>query len=990
MDPSINSASFWKLPYLAEQLQLLSFVALIAITETWLKEHITDAQILLPDYQILRSDRKNRGRGGTLLYIHNNFPTTNVVHFDDSICEAVICNVDSLNYIVASIYRPPNTDNESFNKMLNLLQSHINKQTENNKHKNILIVGDFNLPHLTWSNTPSAQSSQYTTPNNSDCAKTLRNFMDKNFLSQYIEEPTRLHNILDLVLTNDVNLVKQVDVQDTGLSDHRLINIQSSFGVKPNPTPKKVFTPHTFRNLNLYKADFEQINQHLKTVDWKELHSLCESKDYPELVRLIILQVCELYSPTKCYRSKSNRLSAYRRERRATNRKIRKLRNVLVEKNLDFTSQQKIKEKITKHYDSIKDSVKNEAKKSEQEAISKIKENPKYFFSWSKRKLKYKTSVGPLVDSTGNLQHDEKIMADILQTQFCSVFSDPNNPSKKLTNINVNYDKPLENIPITVEDIDKALKSLNINSSAGDDDIPAIVLKKCSTTLNLPLLLIWKESLETGFIHPRFKEQTIAPIHKKGSKSLPANYRPISPTSHSIKTCEKIVKDKILDHFTRNNLMCKHQHGFLPNRSCLTQLLSHINLVLENFLKGHDTDSIYLDYAKAFDKVDHEILIHKLQCYGIHGNLLQWIKEFLRGRTQSVVVNGVHSYRSGVKSGVPQGTVLGPLLFLIYINDINKCITESFISCFADDTRIKKSIAFTSDVDDLQRDLNYVIQWSTENNMVLHQDKFEYINHSTGEAKLLQNLPFTSEYYQYTTPNGSTITPTELVKDLGVTISSDLSWGPHIDNITDSARKMCSWILSVFESRDETVMMTLYKSLVRSRLEYCSALWSSGKVEDIMKIEAIQRMFTSKINGYSDLEYWDRLKYLKLMSLQRRRERYIILHLYKILHNSAPNDINIKFTTHQRRGTLAEVPKLSKSAKQRFQSMYDSSFAVQGPRLWNTLPVKIRELDSFGSFKAALTRHMLAVPDQPPIPGIASGNSMLQWTGYLGRQMMSR
>ena len=274
--------------------------------------------------------------------------------------------------------------------------------------------------------------------------------------------------------------------------------------------------------------------------------------------------------------------------------------------------------------------------------------------------------------------------------------------------------------------------------------------------------------------------------------------------------------------------------------------------------------------------------------------------------------------------------------------------------------------------------------------MVLHQDKFEYINHSTGEAKLLQNLPFTSEYYQYTTPNGSTITPTELVKDLGVTISSDLSWGPHIDNITDSARKMCSWILSVFESRDETVMMTLYKSLVRSRLEYCSALWSSGKVEDIMKIEAIQRMFTSKIYGYSDLEYWDRLKYLKLMSLQRRRERYIILHLYKILHNSAPNDINIKFTTHQRRGTLAEVPKLSKSAKQRFQSMYDSSFAVQGPRLWNTLPVKIRELDSFGSFKAALTRHMLAVPDQPPIPGIASGNSMLQWTGYLGRQMMSR
>ena len=248
-------------------------------------------------------------------------------------------------------------------------------------------------------------------------------------------------------------------------------------------------------------------------------------------------------------------------------------------------------------------------------------------------------------------------MADLLQHQFCSVFSDPNAPSKKLNPINVLYDKPLEKIEITVEDVDKALKELKINSSAGEHDIPAIVMKRCAGTLNYPLFQIWKSSLESGFIDPRFKEQIIAPIFKKGCKAQAKNYRPVCPTSHSIKTCERIVRDKILEHFNRNNLMCKHQHGFLKNRSCLTQLLGHINIVLENFLQGKDTDSIYLDYAKAFDKVDHELLLHKLQCYGIKGQLLNWIKSFLSDRSQSVAINGKHSYKGKVMSGVPQGTV---------------------------------------------------------------------------------------------------------------------------------------------------------------------------------------------------------------------------------------------------------------------------------------------------------------------------------------------
>ena len=200
---------------------------------------------------------------------------------------------------------------------------------------------------------------------------------------------------------------------------------------------------------------------------------------------------------------------------------------------------------------------------------------------------------------------------------------------------------------------------------------------------------------------------------------------------------------------------------------------------------------------------------------------------------------------------------------------------------------------------------------------------------------------------------------------------------------------MCSWIFSVFESRDETTMMTLYRSLVRSRLEFCSPLWTSNKVEDIVKLENIQRSFTKRIEGNSELDYWNRVSRLKLMSLQRRRERYTILHLYKILNNTAPNDLNITFTTNERRGILASVPTLSRIATKKFQTLYDSSFAVFAPRLWNCLPKSIRHAESFTKFKAALTRHLLSIPDEPPISGVTSRNSLLHWSGRLERQMMS-
>ena len=325
-------------------------------------------------------------------------------------------------------------------------------------------------------------------------------------------------------------------------------------------------------------------------------------------------------------------------------------------------------------------------------------------------------------------------MADMLQKQYSSVFSKPqqvyenNHPQQETT--------LLEDITFTKDDIFSAIKEIGEHSSSTNDDVPALILKNCASELSYPILLIWKESMKTSHIPHCYKKQTITPVHKKGPKSKAANYRPISLTSHIIKIFERIIRKAIVNHLEKNHLLYKHQHGFLKGRSCLTQLLKHIDTILHNLLNGHDTDSIYLDFSKAFDKVDHNILLSKLYSYGIRGKLLAWIKCYLANRVQTVVVNGNQSFPAPVISGVPQGTVLGPVLFLIYINDLHKCVNHSIISHFADDTRILKAITHASDAELLQEDLIAAIHWSDKNKMILHPDKFEFLCHTLRKSNL--------------------------------------------------------------------------------------------------------------------------------------------------------------------------------------------------------------------------------------------------------------
>ena len=266
--------------------------------------------------------------------------------------------------------------------------------------------------------------------------------------------------------------------------------------------------------------------------------------------------------------------------------------------------------------------------------------------------------------------------------------------------------------------------------------------------------------------------------------------------------------------------------------------------------------------------------------------------------------------------------------------------------------------------------------------MQLHEDKFEYICHMANQkvSSTLLELPFTAEVFQYHT-NSGILSPVDNLRDLGVIVSSNLSWSNHIGRICDVARQMGAWVCSVFYTRDQLTMLTLYKSLVRCHLEYCSPLWNPSKIGEIQQLESVQRSFTRRIAGMGDLGYWDRLKALSLMSLQRRRERYILIHMWKIRCGATSNDLLIEFVENDRLGPQATIPALFKGSSTAHQSLRDGSFKVAGPKLWNCIPKRIRILGTLDTFKTHLTNFLLSIPDKPPIRGYTSpnSNSILDW-----------
>ena len=519
-----------------------------------------------------------------------------------------------------------------------------------------------------------------------------------------------------------------------------------------------------------------------------------------------------------------------------------------------------------------------------------------------------------------------------------------------------------------------AISETKLNSAPGPDKFPPIILHKCKEELAIPLQTIMKKSLATGNVPEKWKEANIACIHKGGDKSHAINYRPVSLTSIIAKLLERIIRWCLIHYLEFNDAFPDSQHGFRPGRSTVSQLLKHFEQIIDALECKSNIDIIMLDYSKAFDKINISILLKKLKKLGIGGNLGRWLGNFLIGRKQRVSVSRKLSEPSEIISGVPQGTILAPILFLVYISDIGDNVTHSSLTSYADDSKTEKIIKNRADTQLLQCDLHKVFTWTEQNLVTFNVDKFEVL-------KIGKNDELNQEI-KYTAPDGTILPEKSTVKDLGVIFNNNGDFADHISTKAAKARSIAGLILRTFITREQKPMMMLFKPLVIPILEYGSIMWNPYKKCEMNKLEAVQRSYTSKLEGLEDKDYHERLKALQIYSLERRRERYDILYAFKILKKLVPN-IGLQFKWSGRRGRTLIPPPVSKNSSEHAKTLRNSGYRARVSRLFNSIPAKIRDVPAvipMDRIKYMLDRYLRTLRDEPLLPGYntaAASNSVI-------------
>ena len=566
--------------------------------------------------------------------------------------------------------------------------------------------------------------------------------------------------------------------------------------------------------------------------------------------------------------------------------------------------------------------------------------NIKQLYGYINSKLTSKNAMPPLI-LNGQIFETSENKANVLQDQFCSVFT---RDDGNLPHFEKRTDEIFDKIELTDDIVLRAIKSFPGKISSGPDGIPSFLLKKLASSVLEPLKFIFDKSLQSGNLPKQWLVAKVVPIYKKkGSNSDPINYRPVSLTSVACKILEKIIKNQFLSFLLKNKLITEKQHGFLSKRSTVTNLLSTVNSWFRSRSKNQNIHAVYTDFSKAFDTVSHEKLLFKLSKYGCAGEAFKWIKSFLSSRTQFVCIENEHSRTCKVISGVPQGTVLGPLLFLIFINDLVDVILHCSVALYADDAKIFKaesSNVLSSDL--LQEDLNRVYEWAIEWQLLLAIQKCSvFIFGSLGTRP------------QYMLGNNF-LDHSENINDLGVILSTNQKTSEHCRKVANKTSRRCASIFRAFKCRNYDFLVDMLEKFVRPSLEYGCQVWSPHLLKDIDCIENVQRRFTKRFPGLWHTPYTERLKLLNLESLEKRRIIADLTTTYKIINKKIDLNFDDFFKYSPVVGTRGHSLKLAVDLAR--TDTIKNSFAFRVPKIWNSLPSDTVSAKSLSIFRKRLAK----------------------------------
>ena len=922
----------------------------VCVNETWLHNGILNSELLHDGYAIYRKDRDARRAGGVLIAVKTNSFRA-VKQFtpilgtaDMEIVSAELTTIFNQKILFCSCYRPPDSDRSWIDSFTAFLDQACDE------FSNIVISGDFNLPHIPWESPDSASGVNELS---------FVDSLNDHFLSQLNNKATRGSNVLDLVITTvpDQISVTEVLSPDTAavFTDHSIINYEYNAFVKgPIKSHRSVYD---YRN-----GDFKGLRMALQAIDLSSnINHENINADWLAWKESFLATVSE-YIPSKRLKGRSpvpwiNGAIIY----------LIKKKDTVRQKLKKSPTNDHLKQRFTSLRAQVKRMIRDSRKQFFSSIEADMHTNPKRFWSILKTKSKSRSIPDRItMETTTNAQavHDQARrcsadtplgIANLFNSYFASVFSQ----SATLKTPKCTAPEPTTcQLMLAVGEVQTILESLDVTKATGPDGIPAKLLKETASVIAPSLCELFNKSLHTGTLPQEWKDANIVPVFKKGDPEHTENYRPISLLSQVSKVLERCVLNNLKGQLYIKINKC--QHGFISGKSCtsnLLEVLDHIGSLLDN---GEQVDVIYMDMSKAFDKVSHGRLLRKLREFGYGGNLLQWFSSYLTDRRQCVTVAGATSNSLPVGSGVPQGSILGPALFLLFVNDLPDAVESSDVAMFADDTKIYKKIKSLEDAASLQSDINHLDDWSTTSGLKFNEIKCK----SQSITRKLK--PVISTY---------NLKNTELVsvnaeRDLGVWVSNNLTWNKQVLEQTARANRLLGFIRrNTRYIQSVSVRRTLYLTLVRAHFAYAAQLWAPQSIEMISRIERTQRRATKyilKLPFSSTVSYSSRLQTLSLLPITYWHEYLDMVFFFKMTHGLVhvkPNLLPVPRCTRPTRSSSSKAVKYT--VRQCKTSTYQKSYLTRTTRIWNALADDLKlTMNRLNSFKRVmLSYYFVSLPN---------------------------
>lgn len=909
---------------------------IVCMSETWLSNKITDEDIAIPNYKVYRHDRDNQeGYGGVCIYVCDRIKSVHKVDHEVVGLELVWVEISVGNYrvMVGSCYRPPNQRVHDRQGFLSKFSDSINSVKQSSPDA-ILVLGDFNDKCESW----------FDNHINSELKRDLLTLSEANNFFQLIDEPTRITDqsstILDLIFCDTPFLITESGTKPPlGNLDHCVIycklNIITS---KPITYQREVWDYKT--------ANFDAINEALSNAPFDSAFLIFDEIDdivhYTyELISVILHE--HIRNKTVVIRpgDKPWMSNEVRRAFRNRDREFKRYKRVQSDTNkfrfqLARRDANRLKREAIQRY--------------EQNIVDKLSNpnlDPKKFWSLSKSVLGSKSlhTIPPLV-CDGRIISDITQKAEVFNTLFASHMKLDSTRPVSLPNFQSLCEAKLDIIQTEENEVLKLLQSVNINKSSGSDGLNNIILKRCAISLYKPFTKIFNYSLSRGVFPSKWKISNVCPVFKSGDKQNIANYRPIALLSSISKCLEKIVYKRLYEHCIENDLLIENNSGFKKNDSTINLMIDITHKIYKSIDEGKDMCCVFLDVSKAFDKVWHEGLIFKLKQFGVAASILDWFIDYLSNRSQNVLINGKSSSIKQIFAGVPQGSILGPLLFLIYMNDINEGIS-SCMKLFADDTSLLRSLTNNQDINILNDDLDKLNDWSRQWRVNFNPNKTKYMIFS----KKTRRVKYPSLFL-----NGIKLQEVESHKHLGLLLSNNLSWGKHIVELAKKANRRLDIMTRLKRFLPRYCLEILYKSMIRSILDYgdilydCCTAFESELLEKIQRRAAILITGAFKITSHSKL-----LQELGLPTLKVRRKINRLIFLHKIKEGKCPNYVqniypllNHNTENYNFRRPHHIIPPQSRTVT------FSSSFFPATIKDWNNLPDAIKGSATARLFKENL------------------------------------